>query len=588
MTLTQNWVGYLDRSYEQIKRSCLARLGSIAPEISDHSESNPLVILLSMFSGIGEMLNLYIDSAARESFLGTARRYSSAVLLTRLIDYNIRACNPSSVNLLFYLVDINGNPYSSTTGDITIPVGTIINSINGNIPFVLLQDVKIYAGSQNAYGSASQYTQINDSIIGSTNGDINQIFNLPNNYVDGSIKVTINNEEWKEYRSFGIMFPTTKGFIVNIDENQQAYIQFGDGVNGAIPNPGMTIFADYKICLGVSGNLPPDQITQIASTINGIPTGVTLKVNNPDYSSGGTNFEVLSDIQNRAPRSIRTLERAVTYQDYKDLCYLVLGVGAAEVSYCCGKYITIYIAPNSAGAATLALLQAVRDYINPRKMITTQISVESSGISKIWIKAVITGKPLILAPDIYNQVVDELDNKYGYSNLQINPKISIAKIIATVEALPTVDNIEISEVKILPFPRPIENTNNPLNIDFLTLPDTTIPYLYTIRWNQNINAFMVYQGTNNMGNFEKGDTYSDNIITFTLLDGTYANSDKWQFTASPSYPKIFPIGTIELKDFSAAIIDVGPKTTDGTPRTIYSDLTIKTQVSTLGTLPSCQ
>ena len=51
MKLTQNWVGYLDRSYEQIKRSCLKRLGTIAPEISDHSESNPFIIILPMFSG---------------------------------------------------------------------------------------------------------------------------------------------------------------------------------------------------------------------------------------------------------------------------------------------------------------------------------------------------------------------------------------------------------------------------------------------------------------------------------------------------------------------------------------------------------
>jgi hypothetical protein len=323
MTLTQNWVGYLDRSYEQIKRSCLSRLGLIAPEISDHSESNSLVIILSMFSGIAEMLNLYIDSAAREFYIGTTRRYSSAVKLVRLIDYNIRAKNPSTANLFFTLVDGSGNPANLPTGVLNIPIGTIVNSINGNIPFVLTQPAQISAGSQNVYGFAAQYSPIVGDILGNTNGVPSQTMDLPDNYVDTSILININGEDWKEFRSFGLMFPDTKGFVVNIDEDQRCFLEFGDGVNGKIPTTGQTVFANYKVSEGATGNIPPNQISQLISTISGIPVGLTLKVTNPDYSSGGSDFETLSDIQNRAPRSIRTLERAVTYQDYIDLCYLV-------------------------------------------------------------------------------------------------------------------------------------------------------------------------------------------------------------------------------------------------------------------------
>lgn len=579
MTITQSWVGYLDRSYEQIKSSCLTRLGILAPEVSDHSESNVLIIILSMFSGIGEMLNLYIDSAAREAFIGTARRYSSAVKLTRLIDYNIRARNPSTANLLFSLVDGSGNPVNLAGGNIIIPIGTIVNSQNGAVPFVLNQQIQITAGNQNVYGFASQYVQVTGSIMGNTNGTLNQIMNLPNNYVDGSIKVTINSVVWTEYRSFALMSSTTQGFIVSIDENGNAFLEFGDGVNGAIPTAGFTVFADYKTCQGIIGNIPPNQINQLISVITGIPSGQVLSVTNPDYSSGGTNFEVLEDIQNRAPRSIRTLERAVSYQDFVDLCYLVLGVGAAEVGYDCGKYVDVYIAPNSRGAATGALLQAVSDYLNCRKMITTQISVESAGISKIWISATIYGKPIASSSDIYNQVVNQLDLSYGYSTLKINKKISIPGIIAVLEGLSLVDTVEIQQVRILPFPRPINNTTNPLNINFTSLPVTTIPYKYTIVWNQAINSFVVYKGSFNQGNFAQGSTYTDNIVTFQLLAGTYSNGDKWEFTTFPSYPEIFPTATIEIKDFSAAIVDVGPVLLNNAARTIYSNLTIVTQNS---------
>ena len=588
MTITQNWVGYLDRSYEQIKRSCLQRLGVIAPEISDHSESNILIIILSMFAGIGEMLNLYIDNAAREVFLGTARKYSSVVKLAKLIDYNIRAINPSSVNLKFSLVDGSGNPATLPTGILTIPLGTVITSINGGIPFILNNGVQIVSGGQNAFGAASQYTPIVGDILGTTDASINQIMLLPDNYVDGSLKLTIGPDEWKLYRSFGLMFPDTKGFIVNIDENSQAYLQFGDGINGKIPTSNLTVFGSYRISQGTSGNIPPDQITQITNTIQGVPSGLTLKVTNPDYASGGTNFESIDDIKNRAPRSIRTLERAVTYQDYLDLCYLVLGVGAAELKYCCGKYIDIYIAPNSAGAATIALLQAVKDYLSCRIMVTTKVDVKPAGISKIWIKGTITGKPLITTTAIYNQVVDELDRVYGYATLKINKKISIPNIISTIEGLKNVvDTVEIEKVKILPYARPINNTTSPLNILFNSLPTTPLPAKYTIKWNQVSGKFLIYKGSFFVSEVSIGGSFADDILSFTLQNGTYINQDSWEFTAFPSYPEIFPVASVEVKDYSAAIIDVGPLIDNNTPRTIYSDLTIKTQGTSSNCLPPC-
>jgi hypothetical protein len=583
VTITQNWVGYADRSYEQIKRSCLRRLGIQAPEISDHSESNPLIIILSMFAGIGEMLNLYIDAAAREVYLGTARRYKSAVKIVKLIDYLIRAKNPASVNLYFELTDSNGTPAPLPVGTVIIPQGTIINSSNSNIPFVLQSDVYINTGYQNAYGVAKQQLLVIAEAIGSTDGSPYQRIDLSDDYVDGSIRLVIGSDEWKPFKSLGIMFPSTLGFTVNIDEDSKAYIEFGDGVNGKIPTNGQVVYADYRVSTGYNGNVPPDQITEL-TVQPALPDGISIRVTNPDYASGGSNFETLREIQNRAPRSIRTLERAVTYQDYIDLCYLVLGVGAAAVNYCCGKFVDIYIAPNSPGNATLALLQDVRDFINCRKMITTQISVQASGISKIWIKAKIYGKPLEYSRDIYNQVVNELDLKYGYGTLQINGKISIPGIISTVENLSKVDRIEVEQVRLLPYARPIDNTPSILNIVFITLPITTVNTKYTIIHRATLNQFEIYKSGIFLDIYNPDQVYADSIVSFKVQAGTYTDGDKWEFTAYTSYPEIFPISLIEIKDFSAPIIDVGPFIDSNTPRTIFSELTIIEQ----GSSTSCQ
>jgi len=53
MALSNTWVTYLNRSYKSIKSSILTRMKSVVPEITDHSESNIFVIMVSMFAVLG-------------------------------------------------------------------------------------------------------------------------------------------------------------------------------------------------------------------------------------------------------------------------------------------------------------------------------------------------------------------------------------------------------------------------------------------------------------------------------------------------------------------------------------------------------
>lgn len=584
MTLTQNWVGYLDRSFEQIKQSCIVQLGLTTPEISDYNESNPLIIILSMFSGIGEMLNLYIDSMAKEAFIGTLRRYSSAVKLVKLIDYNIHAMNPSTASITFGLYDNSGNPIVNSGGSIVIPSGSTLTAPVSGVAFILDNDVTIANGSQYAVGTATQFTAVTHSILGNTDGSSNQIIQISSNYVDGSMSILINGVVWTPFKSFGLMSELTTGFIVSIDENKNAFIEFGDGVNGAIPLSSQIVYGTYAECSGSAGNLPPSSITQLANTPT-LPSGFNLKVNNADYSSGGTDFENLQDIQNRAPRSIRTLERAVTYQDYIDLAESVLGVGAAEVGYCCGKFVNIFIAPNSAGTATLGLLQNVMDYMKPKVMITTQISVQPSGISLIWINATVYGKPGYTSTQIYSDTVNTFDNNYGFSTLKINRTVSITDIITLIDSQLSVDHIDISQVKISPFPRPNGTTTNPLNIQFVTLPTTAVNIMYRVSWRSGSSKFDLFRNTFLLGEYAIGDTYIEDAFSFKFLAGTYTDGDTWTFTAYKSYPEIFPLTQIPITDYSAPIIQVGPIVDPVTPRTLFGNLTIVTTNNQVTPLP---
>jgi hypothetical protein len=589
MNLSQTWVGYLDRSYEQIKRSVLRRLGVQAPEITDHSESNPLIVLVSLFSGIAEVIHLYLDSIAREAFIGTARKYASVVKLARLIDYSPKARASATVDLLFTLVDSNGDPLAAAN-DIVIPVGTLIYPLNSTIPFRTLNEATIPTGYTSKYIPASQFNQVTGEILGTTDGAgaLSQLFPLSSKYVHATLEVEINGEAWVLYNSFGLMSSTTKGAVVQIDEEGDAFLVFGDGVNGAVPPNGQDIFVNYKESEGITGNLPPGSITELQSTLS-LPTGYELEITNPDYSSGGTDFESIEVIRNLAPRSLRTLLRAVTYQDYIDVSLQVPGVGAAEVKYCCGKYIDVFIAPNSQGTATSALVAQVQNYLDCRKMITTQVAVKPAGVTRVWIKATVIGKPLIPEAEIKAQVYNALDEEFGIGNIEINRNVSITDIISIVEQLSKVDTIEISEVRVEPYARPQDGTVNPLDITFSTLPHSTTRIPYAIVYKAGTDDFEIYKNGLFVQTLAWGATYNDaGIIAFEMPVGpTYTDNDKWELIVFPSYAEIFPSTIITIDDYSAPIVEVSAFIDDVTPRTIFGNFTFTEQGSSVSCLPNC-
>lgn len=584
MKLTQSWVGYLDRSYQQVKNSLIARLVINNPEITDHNESNILIVIMSMFSGIAEMLNYYIDMMAQEGFLGTARRFTSVIRLAALIDYNVRAKVSSTVNELFTLTNADGTPYY-TTSNITIPKGTIITDKNGVI-FNTLADVNIVPGQAGAFSVAAQWTVVTGFNIGSTTGAPLQKLQVSSDYVDGSMVLSIDGTPWTLYRSAGLMRSTTKGFIIQVQEDGNAYIVFGDGINGMVPDNGLTVLGTYRECAGANGNLPPSAITNLQGVFT-LPTGITLSASNPDYSSNGSDFQGIEDVRNLAPRAIRTLERAVTYQDYIDVAILCPGVGDATVSYCCGKFVSVYIVPSSIGVATTALIAAVGDWFKTRKAITTKVTILPAGVSKIFLTANIFAKQLYTENQVLVEVINLLYNKYGFPFSTINSKPSVSDMINTIEGASSVDHVDVASVKILPAVLPIEGNTTPLDIEFTQLPKTNTKFTYTLIYRLTSNQFQVFQGSNPKGNMGVEQVYTDEVVAFKIHSANYVDGAKWQFVTVPSYPEIFPTTQLSITDFSIPIMDIGPLVDANVPRTIYGSLTVTTQGVSSNCLPPC-
>jgi len=285
--LTNTWVKYIDRSYQQIKQQVITTMQSKVPEITDHTEGNIFVKMISIWSGISEMLGYYIDSAGREVFLDSARLYKNKVKIARSFDYRIRASSPATVNLQFAL-------NAAAPSNVTIPAGTICETSDG-IRFKTLANLVITTGNTIGNVTAEQVELLTNVTVGNSNGLAFQEFVLPDNVVDKSVVVRINSIAWESQETLAYSYATAQFFQCNVNELGQPIIRFGDGVLGEIPTNTLAIVTDYKVTRGEEGNVTSDTIINIISAIV-IPPTYSIIVTNPDRASGGKGIETGSEI----------------------------------------------------------------------------------------------------------------------------------------------------------------------------------------------------------------------------------------------------------------------------------------------------
>lgn len=100
-------------------------------------------------------------------------------------------------------------------------------------------------------------------------------------------------------------------FVAEIDDEGYAILRFGDGIYGAAPEQGSNFYARYRTGNGISGNVGAGSIAHILSEDPAID-----EVSNPMPARGGTEPESLEEVRVKAPASFKTLERAVTLEDY--------------------------------------------------------------------------------------------------------------------------------------------------------------------------------------------------------------------------------------------------------------------------------
>jgi predicted phage baseplate assembly protein len=181
-------------------------------------------------------------------------------------------------------------------------------------------------------------------------------------------------------------------------------VQFGDGVHGRAPQIGERIRANsYRYGGGRAGNVPAGAISKLP----GVPG---IKGSNPLPARGGRDAESVAEALDRIPAELRRRDRAVTAGDFAELALATPGgeVGRAE---CLPRFhpktrdqeaagvVSVVVWPKedrkrpTAPAPDRSLLRAVCEWLDRRRLVTTELYVIPPTYRKIDVSVGIRVKP---------------------------------------------------------------------------------------------------------------------------------------------------------------------------------------------------
>lgn len=543
MGITNKWLNPYQRSYQQIKAKLVESLmGLKDPQgqklITDYSEGNILIIILSLFAAIAEVLHYYVDNMARETFLSTARRYDSVVKHGALVDYHARAAIAATVDVILSR-SITGN---SIGAKLTIPHGTLFTDSSGN-SWLSARDVIWYSNVTTCKVPIIQHERytasaLNNMVIPTGDRVILNLGTLPNGkyYEQGSMSLQIGGETWVLVDTFAKSKPTDKHFMVSVDEALNPYIMFGDGTFGKKPAAGAKITnVVFYLTNGTQGNVKSNTITSVPSVISSSITDAT--VSNAYDAGGGSNYENFTMLKEHIPLSVKTLGVAITKEDFESLAMLVDGVNKAKADYECGRKLTIYISPDGGAVASSELINRVYNLLSQRAPMTTWLKVKSAGKVQIILEMDVTGKKSYKTAEIQTQILTALYNAYSPEQAQIGGSVRVSDIYALIDNLSTVDYLHLTKFYIKPWPTTIYG-NKELNLGQFKLNKAKGSMTYYITFNSS-TTFTVrsvsngYMATGTVGNsIQVIDKANGFDFSLDIQNNSYQSGYRYSITVS--------------------------------------------------------
>jgi len=442
-------VDYTSRDYASIRDDLIALIPNFTPQWTSRDANDVGIVLLELFSYLGDLLNFQIDRAANESYLGTSTQRDTVIAIASLLNYTPNGNSPASGIVTFS---------NSGASDVVVPKGTQVSTssdgVNPSIIFTTTAEINVpaFASGVNGVATATVTQGISTTeTIGTSDGTINQIYALTNQnvFTEVGLIVSVSGLQYTKVQHIVDYGPDEPVYSTYTDGTNTTYIFFGDGDSGRVPPSGTSISVTYSYSAtpGSLGNVASGTVVNINS--DNISFG-TLTVTNAAVFAGGADPESTDSIRINAPAALRTLNRAVSLSDYGQLALQVSGVAKANAIGTSLASIVLYIAANGAAASSTAFKTTVANYFTNKMPPGTSLKVLDFTPAYPYLNATVNVLPNYNVSNVGVAAQSALYSLFAFDNVTFNDTISQGDVISSLKAVEGVAGVTLNDYEKLP------------------------------------------------------------------------------------------------------------------------------------------
>jgi hypothetical protein len=436
-------------------------------DFNDLIESDLAIMLIENWAFIADTLSFKMDQIANEIFIDTVSEIDNAFRLSQLVGFT--PTPPIASRALFAATLSN---VLETDLVIPTPVQTdIVTEVGGrtyelfpadsnNNP-IFNEDIVIPAGSI-----------VNTTIVGvegfsrsltiTADGSSNQSYQLDfGPVIYDSVHVRVDGTTWQRVPYFTDS-KTRQEYRVEFDSDYNAYVIFGNNKTGQSPSIGSSILIQYRSGGGVVGNVVTGSIEfQRGIIVPGFEFRVPVVFRNYTRGEFGYNGDTIEDIKRKLPAFLRTQNRAVSGDDYKNVANNFVTAFNGQVGKatavlrnhgCAANIIDVYIlsrnGENGLQESTNGLkVELIAEY-DSKKMFTDHVCIKNGSIVEVDVQVdIIMDKFYRKFEDEFReQILRRINNFFSLNNWDYNKDLRDKDLIKEMSDIKEINSVEINFV----------------------------------------------------------------------------------------------------------------------------------------------
>lgn len=284
-------------------------------------------------------------------------------------------------------------------------------------------------------------------------------------------KLDADSASWIPARDLLNSEPLDNHFVVETNNDGDAYLRFGNDQQGRLPEPGTEFTALYRVGNGVAGNIGVNAISHVVS-VNDSISGVR----NLLPARGGVPMESMATVRNKAPFAYRKQERAVTEADYAEVTERQSGIQKAHATFrWTGSWHTVFLTiDRELGLGVDDNYKAsIRQAVEKYRMAGHDLNVDAPRFVPLEITLFVCVKPDYFRSEVKRALIDVFSSRdlpngqrgvFHPDNLKLGQTVYLSPLYEAAQAVSGVDSVQITT-----FQRLHQNDNTALTEGNLVL-----------------------------------------------------------------------------------------------------------------------